>query len=787
MKGIMDWVFPQLLVKSLASLSPGGFSGPPPVDQRADDIDLTTNSEALPLHSGAPCSIESRRESGTDTTTPQQVVEAASQPCNHYVEGRKTDPLARIEDLKIKLFRLLQRFSLSSDNLLVAKVLYRIHIATSIRAEPPDRVRNARAKAIAAAQESSGSPELDFSLRILVLGKTGVGKSATINSLLDERKTITSAFQPATDRIQEISGSLNGVRVTFIDTPGFSPSSTSSVRRNRKIMLSVKRFIRRSPPDIVLFVERLDLINMGSCDFPLLKLMTDVFGNAIWFNTLIVMTHASSSLPEGTGGYPVSYESYVNRCSELMQHYIHEAVLDSKLENPVILVENHPQCVKNTRGDAILPNGQVWRSHFMLLCICSKVLSVASNILRLEKSIDLGAKTKPRVPSLPHLLSSFVKYRSISNPTQDGGHDFYDEILLSDEEGEDEYDQLPPIRILSKSQFSKLSKSHKHDYLDELDYRETLYLKKQLKEECRRRREKQLVGEVSHEEGDESATLPEAVLLPDMVVPLSFDSDCHVHRYRCLVTNEQFIPRPVLDPQGWDHDVGFDGINLETSVEMRKNLHASVSGQMSKDKQNFNIQSECTTAYSDPRGSSYSVGLNVQSAGKDMFYTVHGNTRMKNFKHNVMDCGVSLTSFGKKYYVGGKVEDSVLVGKRWKFLVNAAQMRGAGQVAYGGRFEATVLGTDYPARNDCLSVFLSPLSFEKDTVLSGGVQSEFQAMRGTRVGVNVNLNSLKMGQVGVKISSSEHLEIALIAAFTIFRAVFSKRVGEHSQEELETG
>ncbi|GKG50172.1 translocase of chloroplast 120, chloroplastic-like protein, partial [Tanacetum coccineum] len=43
----------------------------------------------------------------------------------------------------------------------------------------------------------------------------------------------------------------------------------------------------------------------------------------------------------------------------------------------------------------------------------------------------------------------------------------------------------------------------------------------------------------------------------------SFDADNHTHRYRVLDSANQWLIRPVLDPHGWDHDVGYDGINVE--------------------------------------------------------------------------------------------------------------------------------------------------------------------------------------------------------------------------------
>lgn len=799
MNGIKDWIFSQLLSKSSVTSRPlsssDAVSDEEPLDDEFGDQGSThtANSLAHPVPSDTSRSSNSNQENMIQSPSQQIQVEDSYQ-FHRSADENKLDPLAKIERLQIKFLRLLRRLGQSQDNILVAKVLYRIHLATLIRAGESDlkrtNLRSDKARAIAAEQEATGVPELDFSIRILVLGKTGVGKSATINSIFDQTKVATDAFRPATDRIQEVVGTVNGIKISVIDTPGLLPSSTGNVRRNRKILLSVKRFIRKSPPDIVLYFERLDLLNMSYGDFPLLKLITEVFGSPIWFNTVLVMTHSSSALPEGTNGYPVNYDSFVNQCTDLLQHYIHQAVSDSKLENPVLLVENHHQCRTNIMGEKVLPNGQVWKSQFLLLCICTKLLGDTNALLDF-RNVELGPSSATRQPSIPHLLSSLLRHRSV--PHQGGLEDETDEISLSDAEEEDEYDQLPPIRILTKSQFGKLTNSQKKDYLDELDYRETLYLKKQLKEEARRRRESKHSdgGSLANDDNyDEQNGSPETVLLPEMAIPTSFDSDCPVHRYRCLVTSDRWLVRPVLDPQGWDHDVGFDGINFETAMEIKKNLYASVIGQMSKDKQDFNIQSECAAAYMDPRGPTYCLGLDVQSAGNDKVYTINSNAKLRNLKHNLTECGVSLTSFGNKYYIGTKLEDTISIGKRLKFALNAGRMGGIGlgQVAYGGTFEATVGGRDYPVRNDKVSMTMTVLSFSKEMVMTGGFQTDFHPIRGMKMSVNANLNSRKMGQICIKTSSSEHVEIALIGLFSIIRAVLKRKAAHGlSREDQEEG
>ncbi|GER51595.1 translocase of chloroplast [Striga asiatica] len=775
MASVKDWVFSQVISKSIGSTRPLSASESF-LSQDSQNEDLASQGSQTNTNlTSHPVSTETRFSQSDNQMTQNPLstaeMESPSEP-NFAIQEKDLDPLSKVMALQIKFLRIIQRLDLWQDNLTVAKVLYRIHLASLIRTSESDlkkaNLKSDRARVVAAKQEETGVPELDFSIKILILGKTGVGKSSTINSILGESKVTTDAFHPSTTRIQEISGNLNGIKISFIDTPGLLPPSSISNRRNREILHSVKRFIRKSRPDVILYFERLDLIDISYPDFPLLKLITEILGPAVWFSTNIVMTHSSAELPEGQSGFPVSYDSYVNFCRQVVQHHIHQAIMDRKLENPVILVENHPQCRVDLLGKKILPNGQVWMSQFMLLCVCTKILGDVNALLKLDDSIRLGPMGNSRAPSLPHLLSSFLKHRVKTSPDGEES-EIFETFHNLDSDEEDEYDQLPPIRILTKAQFQKLTPLQKKEYLDELDYRETLFLKKQMRQEYIRRTEK--INENNNNQDD----LPEAILLPDMIVPLSFDSDNPVHRFRCLVNNNSWIARPVLDLNGWDYDVGFDGINLEVNAEIKKNLVACLAGQMSKDKQDFNIQSESTLGFFGRGGSTYTLGFDVQSAGRELICTARTNAKMRNFGCNLTECGISLTSFGDQWYYGTKVVNTLLAGKRMDFRVNAGGMRGGGKAVFGGSLETTLKGKDYPVRNDKVSLAVTVLDFEKEMVLGGSVQSEFRVGRGTSMSVSANVNSQKMGQLCVKVSSSEHMEIALVVLVSVLRSLFRKK------------
>lgn len=194
------------------------------------------------------------------------------------------------------------------------------------------------------------------SLTILIMGKGGVGKSSTVNSVIGERVVAVSAFQSDTPRPVMISRTRAEFTLNIIDTPGLVEGGYV----NDRTIDMIKSFLLDKTIDVLLYVDRLDAYRVDNLDRQIIKAITDSFGKGIWDRAAVVLTHAQLSPPDG-----LSYEEFFTKRSESLLKVLRLGARMKKQDSsessiPVVLVENSGRCNKNDNGEKVLPNGISW-------------------------------------------------------------------------------------------------------------------------------------------------------------------------------------------------------------------------------------------------------------------------------------------------------------------------------------------------------------------------------------------------------------------------------------------
>ena len=257
---------------------------------------------------------------------------------------------------------------------------------------------------------------------VLLLGKSGAGKSSTANSVLGERVAPVSAFQADAPRVLAVGRSAAGFTLHVIDTPGLLDGDAVSPRA----LAATAKAVAGKPVHAVLYVDRLDAWRVDGCDKAAFEALTHTFGPRIWEHATLALTHGQMQPADGS-----PYAAFVARRHAALQAAI-RATLPRGGEPPALplaLVENSGRCATNEAGEKVLPDGGVWLTRLMER-ISATAAAGPPFVYRPEEAHAPDANKRHRWAILPLLLLQAFVLRPalVAQMRRDGepGHDAAD-------------------------------------------------------------------------------------------------------------------------------------------------------------------------------------------------------------------------------------------------------------------------------------------------------------------------------------------------------------------------
>lgn len=174
----------------------------------------------------------------------------------------------------------------------------------------------------------------------LLVGRTGTGKSSTVNAFLGRDLAEVGPWQATTMAVREHAGRAWGGAWKFVDTPGLC-DDLSQQGNDERYLDAIRAELPRT--DCLWYVTRLDETRVAGDEKRAIQLVTSTLGKDVWDRAIVVFTFADTRRPG------MSYRGLLKARKDLLQEEIAQAAGRPSLTLPAATVENLPEPSSDAR------------------------------------------------------------------------------------------------------------------------------------------------------------------------------------------------------------------------------------------------------------------------------------------------------------------------------------------------------------------------------------------------------------------------------------------------------
>lgn len=231
-------------------------------------------------------------------------------------------------------------------------------------------------------------------LVFFVVGRTGWGKSSTVNSLVGKVVSKVNDYEPETADVVGFNFEINGVKAIVYDTPGLCDGTGKDEAYINLICSKV------SNPDSMLYVSRLDETRSEN-DRRAINIISNALGPVVWQYAVIVFTFANNV-------HPSQYQTRLTAKTKIIRQAIAEEIGNDNLSYriPVVAIDNTSKTT---------PDGKEWLGNLFTAIVdrVSKEATVAL-LAMLTDSIIKRA-------SLDRKQKAIIRRKFVDSVLQSGG------------------------------------------------------------------------------------------------------------------------------------------------------------------------------------------------------------------------------------------------------------------------------------------------------------------------------------------------------------------------------